>query len=75
MAEKVILKQGPVIEHGIPVPPSRHQGITAILRMLGVGDSVVFQKSGNNFSSFAKNAGIKVVVRTRPEGVRVWRIE
>ena len=64
------------IETGIPVP-DRGNGITAALRRLKKGDSVLIPgKKAVEMSGYVTNAKMtgKLTMRSTADGVRVWRI-
>jgi hypothetical protein len=67
------------IESGIEVPKSRGSGYSDVIRLLKVGQSVVFpgktayQVSGI-YGNIAKSMKRKFTARTVDGGVRVWRI-
>lgn len=78
------------IEKNIPLPKTRRgqrpRGLTAALRLLKVGDSVLVPYEGNTrraavgragsiSSQLGKSIGFVFAMRTLDEGVRIWRIE
>ena len=68
------------IEKGIPIPRGRtptQDGTIRALRDMKKGDSFTWEgKSISNVYIYSKMAGVKVLVRTQPDGKkRVWRVE
>lgn len=69
-----------VIENNVPLPAPRHSGLTAALRKLTIGQSVLIPNRamrGINPSVFHvhKKTGHDFTCRTEGTGVRVWRTE
>lgn len=67
------------IEKGVPIPPkysNKNAGITACLRKLEIGDSIVVDNSVKpSIYNLAKRMGIKITARREHlDTTRVWRI-
>lgn len=67
------------LDKDIPIPLSREERVSGVYRTMKtmeVGDSFLLPNNVNRNSSYviAKYFGIKVTVRSTPEGVRVWRL-
>lgn len=62
------------IERNVPVPQKRGE-ISAVLRRLKPGESVLLSSSANSASSIARYAigSGKFLVRAEGNGARVWR--
>ncbi len=62
------------VDKNVPVPSPRHTGITALLRTLAVGESVLIDTC--NPSALAYRVFGKGNYRSHKErgGVRIWRI-
>lgn len=71
-----------VIEDGVPLPLKREKkdGLTGVLRVMQIGQSVLVPFKQPNASSMARAVGRRVGFKfaTRVEGpgsTRIWRIE
>ena len=63
------------IQKNVPIPPPRQTGITALLKQLKVGESVIVDTPNRgSLHGNAKNIGIKIVTRKEGSGFRVWRV-
>ena len=63
------------IEKGIPIPSIKFTGLTAILRRLDVGDSILWLPTHvSNLHTTAKAIGIQIATRTEGDRRRIWRI-
>lgn len=64
------------IEKGIPIPKAKSQGISAALRAMNVGDSIVMPAAQRgNLYACAKSVGVRLTLRSIDAGtVRVWRV-
>lgn len=65
------------IEHGIPIPTNKAFGMTATMRKMKVGDSVVLPLSQrNSVHPAARHLKIKVATRKiSATECRVWRVK
>jgi hypothetical protein len=67
-----------IVEKGIPVPPQKWERPKYPWKELDIGDSFLVPLSEHSFykgaHTGAKHAGIKITVRTTPNGWRVWRV-
>lgn len=72
-----------VIEKNIPIPPpqngKRRTGLTAAIRSMEVGDSVLVTCGSTYVSSrisgFHATSDMRFVTRSADGGMRVWRVE
>jgi len=64
------------IEHGIPCPPQRNRGISAALRTMRSGDSILLDKTRAQAAALAHIVFGKGNYATNSEGgsTRVWRL-
>lgn len=66
------------VDDNVPLPYIRADGMTAALRGLKVGQSVLFptSKARSVYSVIQRLGGGKagLVTRTMPDGIRVWRV-
>ena len=63
------------IESGLPMPVPRSEGLTAKMRELAVGQSLLL-KGGDNYSApyvVAKRLGIEITSRMVRGRQRIWR--
>lgn len=62
------------VDRTVPVPPSRHTGVTALLRQLNVGESVLLDSP--HPAALAQRVFGKGNYRSHKEhgGIRIWRI-
>lgn len=64
------------IESGVPMPSKNTGGMSQTMRQMKVGDSFVLPSVKRpSVHTCARNAGIKVAMRTADGITRVWRIE
>lgn len=66
------------IDKDIPMPETRHRGISKALRLLKIGESIFIKgKTAGDVGGFISNAGLsgKVTRRTIDGGCRIWRIK
>lgn len=66
------------IEKNVPLPPSNNgTGLSAVLRSMEIGDSVLVESTKKNrlTAAFAKHAPRKFSQRKQEGGIRVWRKE
>ena len=67
----------PVIEKGVPIPATRMNGPSIVLRQMKVKDSVVLPLAQRKAAiTAAGRLGMKVVTRTiDEETIRLWRVK
>ena len=75
-----MIKEIHTIEHGIPIPPRKthesESGMSATLRKMGIGDSVVLPKTKlPTWRKRAKDIGIRLATRTiSADSMRIWKL-
>ena len=65
----------PKIEKNVPIPKKRTSGVSALLRKLKVGESILLPKQAAYTQAYAVLGKGNCTIRSTPDGVRVWRIK
>lgn len=72
-----IMKREIKIDHDVPMPSHRTQGIMSAMRSMKIGDSFVAPVTAlsTNLYLYAKRAGIKISIRAIGDKFRIWRVQ